>query len=112
MSDPIEYLDDRDDVKKTKYSAHRPDEGRVRIEMWHDAEGMKRVFDKALAGLVSEKALRKFAEEQALAVRRTTIDPSVQWRDLESLYPETISYLKEDHELPEGGYEYKRPDSK
>lgn len=75
MSDVIEYLEQRDDVEKTEYS--RVDNTKMRrvdVEMWHDAEGLHKIFEKARTGDFSERGLMDKAEEVSLAVRTTEVD--------------------------------------
>jgi hypothetical protein len=95
MEDPIEYLNERDDVKKTEYTRVGSDSGRIKIELWHDVTGLKRLFDRAIQGNTSEKGLRKFAEDCALVKRETDIAEPVLWRELDELYPEVTDRLGE-----------------
>jgi len=79
MSDPIEYPNERDDVAKTEYTRRHVDKGRVTVELWHDAEGLQAIFQKAMDGVVSPRGLQEYAKERALA----------------SLYPETVERLED-----------------
>jgi hypothetical protein len=107
MSDPIEYLDERDDVEKTEYKRYRVDEGEVTVELWHDAEGLATIFKKAMDNVVSPRGLQDFAKEQALAVRETRVDSSVQYQDIEDFYPNIAEQLKEAAD-DNRDYEYER----
>lgn len=73
MSDLIEQIGDREDTVKTEYRIVE-DGDEKHIEMWHDLDRMKDVFDKAINGHTSQKGLLQFAKERAIAVRETRID--------------------------------------
>jgi hypothetical protein len=84
MSDLIDQLNDRDDVAKTEYVRYEADTNdEIEIEMWHDSEGLQRIMERAINGVSSEKGLRKFAEEEAIVIRKTR---SETFPDLEELY--------------------------
>lgn len=93
MSDVIEYLEGRDDVRKTEYTrVSVGDMRKVHTEMWHDAEGLHGLFQKSMTGHVSEKEMMESAKSSALAVRETTT--------------EGLTYLKAQKNRKDG-YEYK-----
>jgi len=103
MPNAIEYLEERDDVKKTEYTRLSDDQfSHVKVEMWHDVEGLHYLFERARQGNNSTKGLNKVAEERALAVRETTTL-------FKAMYPKVLDRLKEESEKNED-YEYKRSD--
>lgn len=73
MSEAIERLEERDYVVKTEYTYYIADDGdEVAVEVWHDLDGLQKLFERVLGPTVSEKAVRKHTEKTALAVRKTT----------------------------------------
>lgn len=81
MSEAIERLEERDYVVKTEYTRYVPDDGgEVAVEVWHDLDGLQKLFERVLGPTVSEKAVRKHAEKTALAVRKTTIDITKEFK--------------------------------
>lgn len=105
MDDAIEDLNERDDVEKTEYTYRDEEDGRVKVEMWHNSEALQRIFQRSIDGLVSPHGLREFAEEQAIIVRETRIvNPPVN-----PARPDIVERLKEESEHNED-YEYRRKD--
>lgn len=92
MSEAIGYIEKQDDVEKTKYEHLETDGDRVVVEMWHNSEQLQEIFEKVLNETwLSQKAIQKFAEEQAIAVRKTTVK---DW----PYYPGISEQLKDKNE--------------
>lgn len=103
MTDVIELLNERDDVEKTSYTRLDADDGKIKVELWHDTEGLQVLFEKAMDGLYSERGLQKCAKKRALVVRETRIENV----PFETLYPDIVEHLKEVSDHDED-YEYQR----
>lgn len=90
MSDPIELLKERDDVVKTEYKRISADEGRVAVEMWHDAESLQKVVQDVMDNpSVSERGIKETAKDSALAVRETTTS-------FKAMYPKVLSEFRDE----------------
>ena len=94
MSDPIDVLNERDDVAKTEYTRYEADTNdQVTVELWHDTESLQRIAERAMTGVaLSQKGMQNLAEDEAIAKRETRIDT---WADIAALYPETVKRLED-----------------
>lgn len=79
MTDVIEELESDDRVVKMSYHTVDSEVGEVHIEMWHDIESLHEIAEKSLFVDMSTKALREYAKEHALAVRRTKVRSAMKY---------------------------------